>query len=227
MEEAENAIKNLWLLENGAEIDVKIEEDVLNYLLKEGLVETDEKGVSLTQKGRERAERIIRLHRLAERLLNDVLGMAEKQVEESACRFEHFLDDDVEEAICTLLGHPSVCPHGEPIPKGKCCLKGEQEVERIIFRLSELAPGERAEIRYIVGGREVQSKTIAFGLLPGEKLRVIRVFPTFVIQVGNTQFALDRTLADSIYVLKSHEGEDHKEKEKRGFFRWRKGRGWR
>ena len=43
------------------------------------------------------------------------------EVEESACKFEHILSPDVTERICTLLGHPTACPHGSPIPKGDCC----------------------------------------------------------------------------------------------------------
>ena len=61
-------------------------------------------------------------HRLAERLFRDVLGIHdEDEIESSACKFEHILSPDVTERICTLLGHPTACPHGSPIPKGDCC----------------------------------------------------------------------------------------------------------
>jgi DtxR family Mn-dependent transcriptional regulator len=193
----------------------------MDYLKSEDLVTLKEGKLYLTDKGDERARKIIRLHRLAERLLNDVLGMVDKKIEESACRFEHFLDDDVEEAICTLLGHPAYCPHGRKIPKGECCLKGEEEVERLIFRLSELSPGDEGEIKYIAGGKEIHNKTIAFGLLPGEKIRVIRVFPVFVIEIGNTQLALDKKFASSIYILKIN-GERRERKNERHRWRW----GW-
>ncbi|WP_244372834.1 iron dependent repressor, metal binding and dimerization domain protein [Archaeoglobus fulgidus] len=83
---------------------------------------------------------MVRLHRLAERLLSDILGF--KDVEEHACRFEHLIDDEAEEAICTLLGHPQVCPHGRTIPAGNCCIIKETEVERVIYRLSELSQGD-------------------------------------------------------------------------------------
>ena len=222
-EDAENLLKEIWLsLHENFELK-DVDESLKEYLIKEGLVKTGN-GLTLTEEGEKRARKIIRLHRLAERLLNDILGMGESQIEESACRFEHIISDEVEEAICTLLGHPTVCPHGSSIPPGDCCVKGEREVGRIIFRLSELSPGDEGVIKYVVGGKDLSDKVVSFGLLPGERLKVIRVFPSFVIQIGNTQFALDKDLAAAIFVLK-HENNrknDTKVEEKTGFFRRRK-----
>ncbi len=204
-EELENALKEIWMSLNETKKDVSVSEfseDIIRDLISSGYILRKGDKIILTDQGGERARKIIRLHRLAERLLNDVLGMGETHVEESACKFEHVLSDEVEEAICTLLGHPGVCPHGRRIPRGKCCIEGEEEVKRLIFRLSELSPGEEAEVKYIVADDEISSKILAVGLLPGKKIKVIRVFPTFVIQIGNTQFALDRKIADAIYTLR-------------------------
>ena len=223
-EEAENLLKEIWLsVHENFELK-KVDDSLRDYLMKEGLIKVENGKIALTEEGEKRARKIIRLHRLAERLLNDVLGMGESQIEESACRFEHIISDEVEEAICTLLGHPTVCPHGSPIPPGNCCMKGEREVERLIFRLSELSPGDEGIIKYIVGGKDLSDKVVSFGLLPGERLKVIRVFPSFVIQIGNTQFALDRELASAIFVLKHENNENRlrKEPEKKGFFRRRR-----
>src|SRR5262245_3440487 len=77
--------------------------------------------VQLTALGRQTAEEIIRRHRLAERLVVDVLGMTLEESEADACEFEHLLARGVTEAICTLLGHPRFCPHQHPIPPGACC----------------------------------------------------------------------------------------------------------
>ena len=202
-EEVENSLKNIWIAEFEESRHVGREEvERLDELLKDGLVEVKGDRVVLTEKGKEMAERIIRLHRLAERLLLDVLGTAESSVEQNACRFEHFLSREVEEAICTLLGHPEICPHGRRIPKGKCCEEREEEVKRVIYRLSELNPGEEGEIKYIAGDERILKKVIAVGLLPGKRVKVIRVFPGAIIQAGNTQFAVDEEIADTIYVLK-------------------------
>jgi DtxR family Mn-dependent transcriptional regulator len=201
-EQLENILKNMWvkIYEERSEMQQSSYPlSLLQELVSGGYVSEDFK---LTEKGERKAQKIVRLHRLAERLLNDVLGTSENATEESACLFEHFLNEEVEEAICTLLGHPSVCPHGRPIPRGKCCLKGEEIVQRLIFRLSELNPGDEGEVKYILADDTVSQKIIAVGLLPGKKFRVVRVFPTHVIQVDNTHFALDKQMADTIYAIK-------------------------
>jgi DtxR family Mn-dependent transcriptional regulator len=201
-EELENILKNIWInQEEGLKAYLK-EHSLLEELISKGyVVERDDK-IDLTEKGKERAKKVVRLHRLAERLLSDVLGISESATERSACLFEHVLSEEVEEAICTLLGHPSICPHGRAIPQGKCCIKGKEGVQRLIFKLSELKPGDEAEVRYMLASEDVSQKTMAVGLLPGRRFKVIRVFPTYVIQIDNTHFALDRQIADTIYALK-------------------------
>ncbi|MBO0911876.1 MAG: ATP-binding cassette domain-containing protein [Acidobacteria bacterium] len=78
--------------------------------------------VELTEKGRQRAGDIIRRHRLAERLFTDSLAMdSETEIEQQACKFEHILSPEATDKICTFLGHPKTCPHGAPIPPGRCC----------------------------------------------------------------------------------------------------------
>jgi putative ABC transport system ATP-binding protein len=78
--------------------------------------------VDLTAKGRQRAADIIRRHRLAERLFTDSLAMdSETEIEQQACKFEHILSPEATDKICTFLGHPKTCPHGAPIPPGRCC----------------------------------------------------------------------------------------------------------
>ncbi len=187
--------------EEGRKLDSSsFDAEVIKELEESGLVEIKDGKLSLTERGRERAEKIVRLHRLAERLLSDILGI--KDVEEHACKFEHLIDDEAEEAICTLLGHPQVCPHGRKIPQGHCCIEKETEVERVIYRLSELSPGEEAEVKYTVADDRETRMLISAGIIPGVKIKVIRVYPAFVIQIENTQFALDKKLAESIYVVK-------------------------
>ncbi|HEX3105787.1 MAG TPA: ATP-binding cassette domain-containing protein [Terriglobales bacterium] len=84
--------------------------------------------VDLTARGRQRAADIIRRHRLAERLFTDSLAMdSETEIEQQACKFEHILSPEATEKICTFLGHPKTCPHGAPIPPGRCC---KPEAER-------------------------------------------------------------------------------------------------
>jgi DtxR family transcriptional regulator, Mn-dependent transcriptional regulator len=72
--------------------------------------------VSLTAEGRVRAEHVMRKHRLAERLLVDVLGLEHEHVHEEACRWEHVISDRVEAKLLEFLGNPTTSPYGNPIP---------------------------------------------------------------------------------------------------------------
>jgi ABC-type Mn2+/Zn2+ transport system ATPase subunit len=90
--------------------------------------------VEFTERGRKRAEDVIRRHRLAERLFTESFGMEdEAEVEEQACKFEHILSPDATEKICAFLGHPKTCPHGAPIPPGECCSRPAAENMRKFF----------------------------------------------------------------------------------------------
>jgi len=94
--------------------------EMLRKLEKEHLVIYKERqGIELTSKGRQIAKRIIRAHRLVEVLMKETLktDIQEKDV----CGMEHHMNEEFLDALCTLLNHPRKCPHGNPIPKGKCC----------------------------------------------------------------------------------------------------------
>ena len=76
---------------------------------------------AFSEKGRRRAESLIRRHRLAETLFSETFQMHEALVEEEACYFEHILSPAMTDSICSFLGHPPACPHGKAIPRGTCC----------------------------------------------------------------------------------------------------------
>jgi DtxR family Mn-dependent transcriptional regulator len=75
-----------------------------------------DRSVQLTAKGRGLATTVVRRHRLAERLLVDVIGLEWEKVHAEAARWEHAISSDVEEKLVLLLGDPATCPHGNPIP---------------------------------------------------------------------------------------------------------------
>jgi Mn-dependent DtxR family transcriptional regulator len=105
--------------------------------------------VDLTAKGRQRAADIIRRHRLAERLFTDSLAMdSETEIEQQACKFEHILSPEATDKICTFLGHPKTCPHGAPIPPGKCCDLGDcdQSMARTRGKVLSNGPYTREEM---------------------------------------------------------------------------------
>jgi DtxR family Mn-dependent transcriptional regulator len=86
-------------------------------LEEQGYVElTGDRRLHLTEKGRGLATTVVRRHRLAERLLVDVIGLEWEKVHAEAARWEHAISADVEEKLVQLLGDPATCPHGNPIP---------------------------------------------------------------------------------------------------------------
>jgi putative ABC transport system ATP-binding protein len=86
-----------------------------------GLLEVHKNLVALTTRGENRARDIVRRRRLAERLLTDTFSVAESEADSHACKFEHIISPELDQRICTFLGHPTTCPHGNPIPPGTCC----------------------------------------------------------------------------------------------------------
>jgi DtxR family transcriptional regulator, iron-dependent repressor len=90
--------------------------EMLDRLREEGYVDREGRRLSLTPSGRALAEKVVRKHRLAERLLVDVIGLEWHKVHREAGRWEHVISDDVEARLVELLGDPATCPHGNPIP---------------------------------------------------------------------------------------------------------------
>jgi putative ABC transport system ATP-binding protein len=85
------------------------------------LVEMRETDVRLTETGGRRARDVVRRHRLAERLFKDTFAIDDSEAHTQACKFEHIISPELDQRICTFLGHPKTCPHGNPIPPGDCC----------------------------------------------------------------------------------------------------------
>ncbi|CAN5561146.1 metal-dependent transcriptional regulator [soil metagenome] len=89
--------------------------EMIRRMEHEGLVEID-RAVRLTAAGTRLAEQVVRRHRLAERLLTDILGLSWAEAHQEAGKWEHVISDNVETAIIRLLEDPTTCPHGNPIP---------------------------------------------------------------------------------------------------------------
>lgn len=206
-ERAEEILEALWiqieeqgkkLLDLGASRD----EPAIDELIKLGLIRRDEEHIHLLEKGRSHAKGCVRRHRLAERLLADVFDIKKKIIDEVSCKFEHLLHEGLEDKVCTLLGHPKVCPHGKPIPAGKCCLeKRDKKLFKFLAPLSELELKEKGKIAYLQAKDAAQmQKLISIGAIPGVNIMLLQRFPSYVFQVGESQFAVDKGLAGSIYV---------------------------
>jgi DtxR family Mn-dependent transcriptional regulator len=166
-----------------------------------GFVLPAQGGPVLTEAGLKAARSVVRRHRLAECLLRDVLGLGEDEVDADACEFEHIIQHGLDEKICVLLGHPRQCPHGRPIPPGECCRKAPADAFHDVGPLTEGPLDTDGLVAWLqtTSRREVQ-KLMALGVLPGVPIRLLRRSPSYVFQLGYSQFTVDRELAQKIHV---------------------------
>jgi DtxR family Mn-dependent transcriptional regulator len=90
--------------------------EMIRRMEKADLVVVDHNAIKLTKEGAELAESVVRRHRLAERFLTDILGLSWAEAHEEAGKWEHVISERVEAAMTRVLGDPTTCPHGNPIP---------------------------------------------------------------------------------------------------------------
>ena len=160
--------------------------------------------VRMTDRGREIGRRVIRGHRLAERLVCDVLGVPLEVAEAAACEFEHTLSHDLTDSICTLLGHPSRCPHGKEIPEGECCRQARSQVTPVIAPATSLDIGEEGHVAYVALGDHALSHQLAsLGVAPGVPVRMHQRYPSFVIKCEETEIAIEESIAKGIFVRRN------------------------
>jgi DtxR family transcriptional regulator, Mn-dependent transcriptional regulator len=203
-------LETVWTLEErgGSQVDevrreaaTAVDDNLLDSLSRNRMIEIDSGKVKLLPEGRDRAEKIIRQHRLAERLVVDVLGVHVDDSEDAACEFEHVVAPGVVSSICTLLGHPRFCPHNRAIPEGECCRQAREELKPIVAGCDTLRPGETARIAYICAREHsLTHKLAALGIAPGAQVRLLQKWPSYVLLCDETEVALETELAKNIYV---------------------------
>jgi len=172
-------------------------------LISGGYAREDGDTVRLTEKGEALARDVTRRHRLATRLLRDVLDVSPSDVDPNVCRLEHILSPEVTESICKLLGHPTEDPLGRPIPSGLCCAAGDPRIEPLVVSLDRLVPGEEGRVAYLrLTDHPELHKLLSLGLAPGARFRLRQKNPAFVLQAGESELALDVDVAKNILVRK-------------------------
>jgi DtxR family Mn-dependent transcriptional regulator len=143
--------------------------EMIGRLRTEGFVEPRGRSLVLTKKGHDRAESVVRKHRLAERLLTDVIGLEWHKTHLEACRWEHVISDDVEARLVVLLGNPSTCPHGNPIP-------GAKAPDRELTVLAASQPGDHVRLERVTEQVEVDMESLTYldahGFIPGTAAEV-------------------------------------------------------
>ena len=160
--------------------------------------------IEMTEKGGEIGRRVIRGHRLAERLVCDVLGVSLEVAEAAACEFEHTLSHDLTDSICTLLGHPSRCPHGKEIPDGECCRQARSQVGSIVAPATSMEIGEEGRVAYVaLADHSLSHQLASLGIAPGVPVRMHQRWPSFVIKCEETEVAIEEAIAKSIFVRRN------------------------
>jgi DtxR family Mn-dependent transcriptional regulator len=174
--------------------------EMLKRLEAEGLVERGEhKEAILTESGRERAERVVRKHRIIERLLTDFMGYTAAESHVHADELGDTFTDDMIERMNERLDHPDRCPHGWPVDP-----EFEQSENAELVYLAELAPGRDAEIvRLAEHDGELLHWFYDEGLVPGTPVTVRKAQPAagqLTIVLAGAERPITEKAADGIYV---------------------------
>jgi DtxR family Mn-dependent transcriptional regulator len=174
--------------------------EMLKRLEAEGLVERGEhKEAILTPAGRERAERVVRRHRLIERLLTDFMGYTAAEAHVYADEIGESFSDDMIERIDERLGHPERCPHGWPLDT-----EAEQAENPELAPLADLAPGTRAEIvRLAEHDGELLHWFYDHGFVPGTELEVRESQPAaeqLTVRLNGDERAISEKAAAGLFV---------------------------
>ena len=157
--------------------------EMIHKLDVAGLVVTTGTSIALTVEGRTLAEQVVRRHRLAERFLTDLLGLSWADAHREAGKWEHVISADVETAMARVLGEPTTCPHGNPIP-------GSGYEAPDAHPLSDVAVGAHFTVRRIPEELEFTPGLLDFlersAILPGREGTVTALAPdgTVTIEIG-------------------------------------------
>lgn len=178
---------------------------------RDGLVSLHpDRHLVLSPEGRKLATRVMRRHRLAERLLTDVIGLEWPLVHDEACRWEHVISTDVERRLVSILHHPTVSPYGNPIPAleelgvapaSEAFLDGAEPLSR---RLSTVGAGEvvlRRMSEALQGDPALLAALDGCGIRPGVQVDAREVGGQLRLSTGDGRACtLDGSAADHLFV---------------------------
>jgi DtxR family transcriptional regulator, Mn-dependent transcriptional regulator len=173
--------------------------------VSEGVARLEEQGllvlaadrtVQFTDEGRGRAQHVMRKHRLAERLLVDVLGLEHEHAHEEACRWEHVISDRVEDKLLAFLGNPTTSPYGNPIPG----TDGDTEPLTSLVDVPEGPVTIACISEHLQGDREVMQRFHRGGVIHGREATVRHDGDGVVLEVEGRQVTLPVDEARLVYV---------------------------
>ncbi len=173
--------------------------EMLDRLEADDLIVRSSRRIAMTEKGDALARGVVRKHRLAERLLVDIIGLDWDKAHLEAGRWEHVISDDVEDRLVVLLGNPTTCPHGNPIP-------GVEPVGPEQRRLAEAQPGDRIRLERITESVEHEAASLSYlgdhGLTPGTTALIQARAPdgTLTLEVDGASIALGPAMTKRMFV---------------------------
>jgi DtxR family transcriptional regulator, Mn-dependent transcriptional regulator len=173
--------------------------EMIRRLDDEGLVAVEKNAISLTPRGEELAQTVVRRHRLAERFLTDILELSWAEAHHEAGKWEHVISPTVEAAMTRLLGSPTTCPHGNPIP-------GSGYQAPAARPLTSVAKGERFLVTRIPEELEFTPGLLEFleqsSLVPGSSGVVTALSPddTMTVEVNGRHVGVGAFVAGRILV---------------------------
>jgi DtxR family transcriptional regulator, Mn-dependent transcriptional regulator len=171
-------------------------------LVAEGYVSVEGREIVLTGQGRTVAETLVRRHRLAERMLVDLLGIPWHLCHHQAEDWEKVMTPEVEEAILAKLEGDATCPHGNPIPGADSAIPWSD-----LRPVADLGVGEGGRLTRLLEDVELDHDVLLYlethRLKPGTDLTLVEVAPdgTRTLQVDGGRVALGQRLADNLWVL--------------------------
>ncbi|MEM2142411.1 MAG: metal-dependent transcriptional regulator [Candidatus Thorarchaeota archaeon] len=189
--------------------------EMIKRLSEMGLVDYEAyRGAFLTTRGLIEARKVVRKHRLIERFLHDILGVARGRVHSEACRLEHSVSDEVADAMCRKMNAPDLCPDDDrPIPPCVLDVAECSDCEsahpsegngRVLTQLSNLRTGDEATVVRVRGGTARTKRLLDMGLTPGTPIRVVGAAPfkgPVQVSVRGTSVAIGRGMAESVLVM--------------------------
>jgi DtxR family Mn-dependent transcriptional regulator len=185
---------------------------------RDGLLTVEgDRHLELTLHGSRLAMRVMRKHRLAERLLTDVIGLDFAQVHTEACRWEHVMSDEVEQRLVDILDHPTESPYGNPIPgldelgaaPGESAGHDYQAFLVGVERLDGVAAAHAVKVAVVRIGEPIQTDETLMaefaeaGLLPGESVTVQTSGDRVLVETGRGSLTLRADSAAHVFVRRS------------------------
>lgn len=175
---------------------------------RDGLVRVaGDRHLQLTDAGRHEAVSVMRKHRLAERLLADVIGLDWEDVHIEACRWEHVMSEAVERRIVAMLEPPLICPHGNPIPGlDDLGLPPVPQDNAALISLTTAAQGPGAEVtidrisEQLQPDAELMHRLTRAGLRPGSRVHALATGRDVEVWTDGDHTALEAHISDHVFV---------------------------